>query len=108
MNDRQNQDAVADANARGFRINLSGNTLAHADELADLNIGPVCVVLDAKEGERHDTVTPSGRRVVTCPATYRDDVTCSTCKLCARERDVIVGFPVHGGGKAKAGKVAGG
>jgi hypothetical protein len=108
MNLKQNRDAVAHANANGFRVNLSANTLAHADELVALAIGPVCVVLDAKEGERHDTVTPAGNRVVTCPATYRDDVTCSSCKLCARSRDVIVGFPVHGAGKAKAGKVAGG
>jgi hypothetical protein len=97
-----NRDAVADANARGFRVNLSANSLDHADELAGLDIGPVVVVLDAQEGERHDTVTPEGRRVVTCPATYRDDVTCSSCKLCARDRKSIVAFPVHGNGKAKA------
>lgn len=106
MNSQNNRDAVAGANALGFRVNLSANTLAHADELAELAIGPVCVVLDAREGERHDTVTPAGRKVVTCPATYRDDIQCASCKLCARERETIVGFPVHGAGKAKAGKVA--
>ncbi len=31
-------------------INLSADTLAEADELASLNIGPVVVVLDAQDG----------------------------------------------------------
>jgi len=38
-----------------------------------------------------------GQTIVTCPATYRDDVTCATCKLCSvSNRRVIVGFPAHG------------
>jgi hypothetical protein len=43
-----------------------------------------------------NTRTPAGRRVVVCPATQRDDVSCDTCQLCARQRDAIVGFPAHG------------
>ena len=42
--------AIADANANGFVVNLSADTLAEADELAALNVGPVVVVLDAQEG----------------------------------------------------------
>ena len=60
--------AIANANAGGFVINLSADTLAEANELATLNVGPVVVVLDAQDGTRADTVTPAGRRVVTCPA----------------------------------------
>ena len=98
---------MADANAGGFTVNLSANTLAHADELAALAIGPVAVVLDATEGERADAVTPAGRKVVTCPATYRDNVTCASCKLCAvADRKVIVGFPAHGFRAKKARAVA--
>ena len=92
-----NRAAVADANRRGLVVNLSANTLAEADKMSDLDIGPVVVIQDATHGERHDTVTPAGRRVSTCPATYRDDVTCASCLLCARSnRKVIVGFPAHG------------
>ena len=102
-----NREAVAGANASGFTVNLSANTLAHADELAALAIGPVAVVLDATEGERADAVTPAGRKVVTCPATYRDNVTCASCKLCAvADRKVIVGFPAHGFRAKKARAVA--
>jgi len=104
---RANAAAVAAANRDGFTINLSANTLGEADTLASLSIGPVVVVLDAVEGERVDTATPDGRRVVTCPAMYRDNVSCATCKLCAvRDRSVIVGFPAHGASKKKAAAIA--
>ena len=95
------------ANNMGFTVNLSANTLAHADQLAALNIGPVVVVQDAIEGTRADTVTPEGRKVATCPATYRDDITCKSCGLCAvRDRKVIVGFPAHGAAKRAAAAIA--
>jgi hypothetical protein len=102
-----NRRAVAHANANGFTVNLSADTLAEADHLADLSIGPVVVVLDAAEGVRHDVLTPSGRKVATCPATYRDGVTCASCQLCARpNRKVIVGFPAHGVSKKAAAIIA--
>jgi hypothetical protein len=102
-----NGDLLRFANAKGFTVNLSANTLAHADQLAALNIGPVVVVQDAVEGTRADTVTPQGRKVATCPATYRDDVTCASCGLCAvRDRKVIVGFPAHGAAKRAAATIA--
>jgi hypothetical protein len=44
-----------------------------------------------------------GARVVTCPATQRDDVDCSTCGLCAMasrmsspETAPVIHFPLHG------------
>ena len=102
MDDPANRAAVADANARGFTINLSANNLAHADELAALNVGPVAVVVPI-DYPREGTTTPDGRPVRTCPATYRDDVSCDTCRACANaDRNVIIAFPAHGTGKAKA------
>jgi len=100
-----NREAIRSANANGFTVNLSANTLAHADTLADTNCGPVCVVLPADQ--KTNTVTPAGRKVVVCPATVRDDVTCASCKLCAvSKRSVIIGFPAHGTGAKKASAVA--
>lgn len=96
------QDMVAD----GFVVNLSGNSLDHADKLADLDIAPVTTVLPSDQ--MTNTVTPAGRKVVVCPAVTRDDVSCEDCQLCARLRDVIVGFPAHGNGKKKADAVANG
>lgn len=94
MTIKANRDTIADANKAGFTINLSANNPAHADELAALDIGPVVTVCAGDQTENFKT--PKGRKVVICPATQNDDISCETCKLCARQRDVIVAFPVHG------------
>lgn len=105
LRDESERGAVASANANGFTINLSANGLTHADELAALAIGPVVVVLPSNQTQ--NTRTPDGRKVVVCPATIRDDISCATCGLCAiAKRDAIVGFPAHGNGKRKAESVA--
>jgi len=91
-----NRQAIKEANANGFTINLSAHTLARADELADLSIGPVTVILPANT--QKNTKTPKGRTVVVCPYATRE-VTCAKCGLCARQRSTIVGFPAHGGQK---------
>jgi hypothetical protein len=95
------------ATQNGFTINLSGNDLAHADTLADYNIAPVTVVLPHDVTGNQTLRTPKGRKVVICPATYRDDISCASCKLCAKPyRDSIVGFPAHGTSKKKASAIA--
>ena len=85
---------IKHANEWGFTVNLSANDLSDADTLADTGAGPVVVVLSSTQTT--NTTTPAGRRVVVCPATQREDVSCATCQLCQRQRDVIVGFPAHG------------
>jgi hypothetical protein len=98
----EDRQAIADANRQGFTVNLSANNLAHADALAALGIGPVAVVMagDTKPGPH---TTPEGRPVRVCPATYRDDVSCDTCRACANpSRDVIIGFPAHGASAKRA------
>ncbi len=102
-----NREIVKESNDNGFIINLSANNLKHADTLFNMDIGPVVVIQNAENGTRADTETPEGNKVVTCPATYRDDVTCLTCRLCARNRNVIVGFPAHGVRKVIVRKMAG-
>lgn len=102
---QKNISAIKTANKRGFTVNLSANNLKHADQLAAKKIAPVVVVLDEKQTE--NTVTPKGRKVVVCPATQREDVTCKTCKLCAiRDRNFIIGFPAHGVRKRQASEIA--
>lgn len=89
-----NRRAVAAANRLGFRVNLSADTLQAADRLLALNVAPVVVILP--HDATANTTTPQGRKVIVCPATQRDDVTCADCGLCARARDFIIGFPAHG------------
>jgi len=104
LTDKHNAQVVKRMNDKGFVVNLSGNNLAHADALYDLGIAPVTTVLP--ETQTTNTTTPKGRKVVVCPATIRDNVSCATCQLCARNRDAIVGFPAHGTSKRKANSVA--
>lgn len=102
IKNRKNRAAIATANALGFTVNLSANNLDHADDLADLGIGPVATVLPY-DFDARKTTTPKGRTVVQCPATYRDDVTCKSCQLCQRQVNrAIVGFPAHGNSKKRA------
>lgn len=101
-----NRATVKAANEAGFVVNLSGNNLEHADRLAATGAGPVVTVLPASVHGKAEIRTPEGRRVVVCPATYRDDVSCASCGLCARQRAAIVGFPVHGAARRLAEKEA--
>ena len=129
-NSMPNRKAVADANRKGFTVNLSANNLDHADDLAQTDCGPVASVLPleyqrttekAPQGGKQwaeslpvykDRIavlglrTPQGRKVVVCPATFSDDVSCATCKLCQKQRSTIVGFPAHGVSKRKASAIA--
>lgn len=90
--DRQ---AVRGANGGGFTINLSADTLAQADARAELECGPVVVVLPEDAPAR--LMTPGGRHVVVCPAETHAALDCARCALCAiRNRKVIVGFRAHG------------
>jgi hypothetical protein len=105
MDTATNRDAVKLANENGFTVNLSANTLAHADELKDLGIAPVVVVV------AHDApaklATPKGNTVVVCPAQQHEDVTCKSCGLCAiKDRKVIIGFQAHGKALKRAEAIA--
>ena len=103
----QNAITVNIMNNLGFTVNVSANNLDHADKLCDMDIAPVATVLPIEQTT--NTVTPKGRKVVVCPATYKDDVSCADCMLCEkRDRKVIVGFPAHGTSKKKAAMVAAG
>lgn len=107
---RENLPLIREANAAGFTVNLSANSLRHADTLADTGAGPVVTLLPAAAANA-DTpktyATPAGRKVIVCPATYRDGVSCATCRLCSvATRSVVIGFPAHGSGARHADTVA--
>jgi hypothetical protein len=100
----RNAAYIKGCNDYGFTVNLSANTPEHADELAALNLGPVVTVLPIEQKE--NTLTPGGRKIVVCPATIRDGISCATCKLCAiSSREAIIGFPAHGTQAKKAARV---
>jgi hypothetical protein len=104
---QKNADVIFYANQSGFTINLSADNLTEADELKASGIGPVVTLLDASVNGNAQITTPNGTRVVVCPATYRDDINCASCKLCSHAlRETIVGFPAHGTSKKKASAIA--
>jgi hypothetical protein len=102
---KANRNAILAANQDGFTINLSANNLHHADTLASLGIAPVVAIVPSNTSR--NTHTPAGRRVVLCPATTRDRVTCARCGICQRtSREYVVGFPAHGIQVKKADAIA--
>lgn len=96
LDNAANAAAIAKANANGFTINLSGNNLDNADALKALNIAPVATIVPLDSPQSF--FTKAGNKVVVCPAQTRDNVTCLSCQLCAKQRSVIVGFKAHGAG----------
>ena len=107
MNIKANREIVQIANGQEFTINLSGNTLKHADELKALKIGPVVVVLP--QDQTKNLKTPQGHKVTVCPAAIdkTDKINCANCGLCAiADRETIIGFPAHGMRKRVAGEIA--
>jgi hypothetical protein len=100
-----NLSTIAAANAAGFTVNLSADDLDECDSMIDTGL-PVVVLLPADQ--KTNTVTPRGRKVIVCPATIRDDVSCATCQMCARadRGQTAIGFPAHGSGAKKATAIA--
>lgn len=107
MSLESNRQEVIKAINNGFTVNLSANTLEDVDRLKALDIAPVVCLLPAEHTTK-TTKTPAGHTIVTCPAAIdkTNQITCNTCQFCQKaDRKVIIGFPVHGSCKKKAGKV---
>lgn len=95
---------IALANAHGFTVNVSTNSLADADKIAGKGLPVVTIMPD----DTMDKVTlSSGVKVVVCPVQTGKSESCYTCQLCAKaHRKVIVGFRAHGTAKRKVIKIA--
>lgn len=99
-----NLTALRAANAAGFTVNLSANSIGHADQLAKLGL-PVAAVVPQDSPDRF--TTPEGNRVVICPAQRVDGLSCDKCRLCAKaNRGFIVGFKPHGSGSKAVNQIA--
>lgn len=89
------------ANAAGFTVNASADSLAEADDCARAGL-PTVVTLTSDAPQV--SYTPAGRTVVACPAETRE-ITCECCQLCAvAGRKAIVGFRAHGQSKERVNK----
>ena len=105
---REIRAAIADANLRGFTVNVSCDSLEAVDSLG-LALPTVVVLPELAKGEREPRVTrtPAGHRVVTCPAQYRE-TNCAECGLCQKsDRQYAIGFRAHGYAHRKVSAIAG-
>jgi hypothetical protein len=80
-------------------VNLSADTLAEADALAETGL-PVVATVPTTTPERF--ITPDGRPGFVCPAQTRD-ITCADCMLCENRHPnrPIIGFRFHGASAAR-------
>ena len=102
---QSNRAAVRSAIKSGFVINLSGNSLAHADRLAKTGL-PVATVVPG-DTKTPTLKTPAGNLVVVCPAQRMNNKTCASCGLCSKaNRSFIIGFLPHGTGARKVNSIA--
>jgi hypothetical protein len=106
LNDH-NLNVIKNANNNGFTVNVSTESVESADKvMTEHNLPAVAVVNSGKVDRFYRT--ESGRKVVTCPATIHDNVTCATCQLCAKaDRDFIIAFPAHGTAKKTVNEIVG-
>jgi hypothetical protein len=106
LNDH-NIQIIQDANRKGFTINASCESVDDADRvMSEHNIPAVAVVNSDKTDRFYKT--SSGRKVITCPATIHENVTCATCGLCqVADREFVIAFPAHGNAKKTVNDIVG-
>ena len=105
LNDH-NVISLQNANALGFTVNASCESVDEADRvMSEYNI-PAVAVVHSEESRRFFTTT-NGRKVVTCPAAlHKGKVSCATCGLCQlADREFVIAFPAHGVAKNKVNAV---
>jgi hypothetical protein len=95
-----NVETIQQANAAGFTINASTESVEAADAIMTHYAIPAIAVVKSTENRRFFR-TESGRKVVTCPAAlHPGKVTCASCGLCQQsDREFIIAFPAHGNAK---------
>jgi len=84
--------------ASGYVMNASCETVADVRQAVSLGMPAVITNGQIAEGEKI-----AGKRIITCPAQVRDNVTCATCGLCAKnDRTVVIRFIPHGPSRKRA------
>jgi len=84
-----------------YVMNASTETVGDAARAIDLGFPTIITNDNVVDGD-----LINGKRIVTCPAQTRDDVTCKSCKLCSKPstRKYVIRFLVHGIARNKARK----
>lgn len=105
--DDESAAVIRKANACGFVINVSCETMGEVDDAMARGLPAVLAVTKAPE---KGAKTPCGHRLILCPAQDPQydgkGVNCANCQLCTRgQRTVVICFDAHGS-RAKAAREA--
>ena len=101
----ENLAIIQESNKNGFTINASCESVDVADSVMTEHNIPAVAVINSEESRRFFTTT-SGRKVIVCPATVHDNVSCADCGICANaNRSAIVAFPAHGNAKKSVNQI---
>jgi hypothetical protein len=103
-----NLKVIQNANANGFTISASTESVEVADKVMTEHNIPAVAVIPSTESRRFFH-TESGRKVIVCPAKiHKGKVNCSTCGLCQQpDREFIIAFPAHGTAKNTVNQIVG-
>lgn len=99
----QNFNKVKKAQAKGFVVNFSCETTEEVKEVKRMNCNAVMTSINPQETVK--ALKTEGFKALQCPAQTNEDMNCKRCKLCARNREAVIIFEVHGNGSKKAKKV---
>lgn len=103
INNLNAAEIIHEAASKGFLINASCETVQEVKHAKSFGINAVIASIDPNETARE--LKALGMHGVQCPAQTKDGVSCDSCRLCARDRDAVVIFGVHGTASKKAAKV---
>lgn len=96
-------DIIHEAASKGFLINASCETVEEARHAKTLGINAVIASVNPKETEKE--LKAVGLYGAQCPAQVKEGMDCNHCQLCAKNREVVIIFGVHGKAYKKASKV---
>jgi len=96
---KENIEIIKQAIDLGFTVNISTESVEKADRVMNEHNLPAVAVVSSEE-TRQSWKTETGRKVLKCPATSANHMTCEKCGLCSQSgRDYIIAFPAHGAAK---------
>lgn len=98
----QNSIAVREATAKGFTVNFSCETVEEVMEAKALDCDAVITSVNPEGTIK--ALKSEGLKALQC-LSQTNSITCKDCGLCARHRDLVLVFAVHGNGSKKARKV---
>lgn len=94
---------VKKAQSKGFIVNFSCETIEEVKKVKSTDCNAVMTSVNPQETIK--ALKAEGLKSLQCPAQTNEGMSCKKCKLCARDRDVVIIFAIHGNGSKKAQKV---